>query len=41
MTLFYLPNASKIDHLIQKALGEEMFSNIEIEPASWKRGEAK
>jgi hypothetical protein len=36
----YLPNASKIDHLIQKALGEEMFSNIEIEPASWKRGEA-
>ncbi|HEV2667779.1 MAG TPA: gamma-glutamylcyclotransferase family protein [Blastocatellia bacterium] len=37
----YLPNASKIDHLIKKALGEEMFSNIEIEPASWKRGEAK
>jgi hypothetical protein len=37
----YLPNASKIDHLIQKALGEEMFTNIEIEPASWKRGEEK
>ena len=36
----YLPNASKIDHLIQKALGEEMFSNIEIEPASWKSDEA-
>ena len=37
----YLPNASKIDHLIQKALGVETFSNIEIEPASWKMGEAK
>jgi gamma-glutamylcyclotransferase (GGCT)/AIG2-like uncharacterized protein YtfP len=37
----YLPNASKIDQLIQKALGEETFSKIEIEPASWKRGEAK
>jgi hypothetical protein len=36
----YLPNASKIDYLIKKALGEEMFSNIEIEPASWKRGES-
>jgi gamma-glutamylcyclotransferase (GGCT)/AIG2-like uncharacterized protein YtfP len=37
----YLPNASKIDHLIRKALGEETFTNIEMEPASWKRGEAK
>ena len=26
----HLPNASKIDHLIQKALGEEMFSNIKL-----------
>jgi hypothetical protein len=37
----YLPNASKIDHLIRKALGEEMFSNIEIESASWKRSESR
>jgi gamma-glutamylcyclotransferase (GGCT)/AIG2-like uncharacterized protein YtfP len=37
----YQPNASKIDQLIIKALGEEMFSNIEIEPASWERSEAK
>lgn len=37
----YVPNASKIDQLIQKVLGEEMFSSIEIEPASWERGKAK
>jgi len=37
----YVPNASKIDTLIQKVLGEEMFSNIEIEPASWERRAAK
>jgi len=37
----YVPNASKIDQLIQNVLGEEMFSNIEIEPASWERSEAK
>jgi len=37
----YLPNAGKIDHLIKKALGEEMFSNIELEPASWKSGKVK
>jgi gamma-glutamylcyclotransferase (GGCT)/AIG2-like uncharacterized protein YtfP len=37
----YLPNASKIDHLIQKVLGEEMFSNIKIESSSWERREAK
>ena len=37
----YVPNASKIDQLIQKVLGEEMFSGIEIEPASWERGRAK
>jgi cation transport regulator ChaC len=33
----YVPNASKIDQLIQKVLGEEMFSSIQIEPASWER----
>lgn len=32
---------SKIDQLIQKVLGEEMFSSIEIEPASWERSVAK
>lgn len=37
----YVPNASKIDQLIQKVLGEEMFSSIEIEPASWEQGKAK
>lgn len=37
----YVPNANKIDQLIQKVLGEEMFSSIEIEPASWERGKAK
>jgi hypothetical protein len=37
----YAPNASKIDQLIQKVLGEEMFSSIEIEPASWEQGRAK
>jgi len=37
----YLPNASKIDQLIKKVLGEEMFSSIKIEPASWETcGEA-
>ena len=33
----YQPNASKIDQLIRKVLGEEMFSDIKIEPASWER----
>jgi gamma-glutamylcyclotransferase (GGCT)/AIG2-like uncharacterized protein YtfP len=37
----YAPNASKIDQLIQKVLGEEVFSGIEIEPASWEQGKAK
>jgi gamma-glutamylcyclotransferase (GGCT)/AIG2-like uncharacterized protein YtfP len=37
----YVPNASKIDQLIQKVLGEEVFSKIEIEPASWERSEAE
>ena len=37
----HLPNASKIDRLIQKVLGQEMFSNIQIEPASWQRNETK
>jgi gamma-glutamylcyclotransferase (GGCT)/AIG2-like uncharacterized protein YtfP len=32
----YQPNASKIDELIKKVLGEEMFLNIKIEPASWQ-----
>jgi len=33
----YVPNASNIDGLIQKVLGEEVFSSIEIEPASWQK----
>ena len=37
----YIPNASKIDALIKKVLGEEIFSSIEIEPASWERSRAK
>jgi hypothetical protein len=37
----YLPNASKIDELILKVLGEELFSNIQIEPASWEKNEAR
>lgn len=35
----YIPNASQIDGLIEKVLGEEMFSSIQIEPASWERSE--
>jgi len=34
----YQPNASKIDQLIIKVLGKEMFSSIQIEPASWEKG---
>ena len=37
----YVPNAGKIDQLIQKVLGAEMFASIEIEPASWERRGAK
>jgi gamma-glutamylcyclotransferase (GGCT)/AIG2-like uncharacterized protein YtfP len=37
----YAPNAGRIDQLIQKVLGEEMYSNIKIEPASWESSEAK
>jgi hypothetical protein len=37
----YMPNAGKIDQLIVKVLGKEMFSNIEIEPASWEKNIAK
>lgn len=33
----YAPNASTIDQLIIKVLGEELFSSIQIEPASWER----
>ena len=33
----YQPNASKIDQLIVKVLGKEMFSNIKIEPAIWEK----
>lgn len=32
----YCPNASKIDQLIINVLGAEMFSKIQIEPASWE-----
>jgi gamma-glutamylcyclotransferase (GGCT)/AIG2-like uncharacterized protein YtfP len=32
----YVPNASRIDELIKRVLGEEMFSSIQIEPASWE-----
>lgn len=41
MPFIYIPNASKIDALIKKVLGEELFSGIEIEPASWERRRAK
>lgn len=34
----YGPDASRIDALIKKVLGEELFSNIQIEPASWEGG---
>ncbi|MEN3332733.1 MAG: hypothetical protein V7641_2098 [Blastocatellia bacterium] len=37
----YSPNANTIDGLIKEVLGKEMFSNIEIEPASWEQSEAK
>ncbi len=37
----YSPNASRIDQLIQEVLGEEMFSSIKIEPASFERSEVK
>lgn len=37
----YMPNAGKIDQLIVRVLGEEMFSSIEIEPASWEQNIAK
>lgn len=33
----YSPSANTIDGLIKAVLGEEVFSNIEIEPASWER----
>jgi hypothetical protein len=33
----YVPNASKIDQLIINVLGQEMFSKIKIEPASWEQ----
>ena len=33
----YAPNASTIDQLIVNVLGEELFSSIQIEPASWDR----
>jgi hypothetical protein len=32
----HLPNANRIDLLIKKVLGHEMFSNIRIEPARWE-----
>ena len=37
----YVPNASKIDQLIKTVLGDEVFSKIQIEPASWERSESK
>ena len=37
----YVPNSYRIDSLIQSVLGEELFSKIEIEPASWERGRGK
>src|ERR1700730_16595429 len=33
----YVPNASKIDQLIISVLGQDMFSKIKIEPASWEK----
>jgi len=37
----YLPNAGNIDELIRKVLGEEIFSNIKIEPANWERNDER
>ena len=37
----YVPNANKIDTLIKTVLGDDMFSSIQIEPASWERSESK
>ncbi len=37
----YVPNAGKIDALIKKVLGAELFSKIQIEPASWERNVTK
>jgi hypothetical protein len=37
----YAPNAGRIDQLIQQVLGEELFSSIKIEPASWQPSEMK
>ena len=36
MAYLHQPNASRIDALIRKVLGAEMFSSIQIEPASWE-----
>jgi hypothetical protein len=33
----YEPNAYTIDQLLQDALGKELFSKIQIEPASWEQ----
>lgn len=32
----YVPKASTIDGLLKRVLGDELFSKIEIEPASWE-----
>ena len=37
----YMPNAGRIDALIKKVLGEEIFSSIQIEPASWEKSVAR
>ena len=37
----YVPNANTIDTLIKTVLGDEMFSSIQIEPASWERSASK
>jgi len=36
----YVPNASKIDQLILTVLGKDVFSSIQIEPASWEHSES-
>jgi hypothetical protein len=37
----YVPNADRIDALIRKVLGDEIFSSIHIEPASREKSVAK
>jgi gamma-glutamylcyclotransferase (GGCT)/AIG2-like uncharacterized protein YtfP len=41
MPHIHVPNASRIDELIQKVLGKEIFASIELEPANWESRRGK